>query len=66
MKETSKLTLEKFLDLPKVRREKAVKVSRVGVFIPFSRSYATEEIYPTFVNKTVESIKRNIHYKSGN
>lgn len=66
MKETSRFTLGDFIDLPKSRREKAVKVSRVGVFIPFSRSYATEEIYPTFVNKTVESIKRNIHYKSGN
>ena len=57
MKEISSFPLGDFLDLPKSRREKAVKVSGVGVFIPFSRSYATEEIYPTFVNKTVESIK---------
>lgn len=66
MKEISSFTLSDFLDLPKDRREKAVKVSGVGVFIPFSRSYGTEEVYPTFVNKTIESIKRNIHYKSGN
>lgn len=66
MKEISSFTLSDFLDLPKSRREKAVKVSRVGVFIPFSRSYATEEIYPTFVNKTVEAVKRNIHYKGDN
>lgn len=66
MKEISSFTLRHFLDLPKDRREKAIKVSGVGVFIPFSRSYVTEEAYPTFVNKTVESIKRNIHYKSGN
>lgn len=66
MKETSSFTLGDFLDLPKSRREKAIKVSGIGVFIPFSRSYVTEEVYPTFVNKTVESIKRNIHYKSGN
>ena len=66
MKEISSFTLDDFLDLPKNRREKAIKVSGVGVFIPFSRSYGTEEVYPTFVNKTVESIKRNIHYKSDN
>ena len=66
MKETSSFTLGNFLNLPKSRREKAVKVPGVGVFIPFLRSYATEEVYPTFVNKTVEAIKRNIRYKGDN
>ena len=66
MKEISSFTLGDFLDLPKSRREKAIKISGVGVFIPFSRSYVTEEVYPTFVNKTVEGVKRNIHCKGDN
>ena len=56
MDEISNEELDEFFGFPK-DEEKAVKVSGVGVFTPFSRS-RTPDDFPTFINVTEEAKKR--------
>lgn len=56
MDEISNEELDEFFGFPK-DEEKAVKVSGVGVFTPFSNS-RTPDDFPTFINVTEEAEKR--------
>ena len=56
MDEISNEELDEFFGFPK-DEEKAVKVSGVGVFTPFSNS-RTPKDFPTFINVTEEAEKR--------
>ena len=57
MDEISNEELDEFFGFPK-DEEKAVKVSGVGVFTPFSRSRTPDDFFPTFINVTEEAEKR--------